>query len=348
MISCGITEVQFVNNSYQRQYIKSQKWEFPIGNTKVSSTDWEPKLKFPGIGKYNGKLWLNPGTGCADSADIEVRIFPDLTADFSYKYDTCYAQPVQFTDLSVSGSGGIVSYDWAFGDGQKGAGKLINHPYNIPGEFSVALTVKDLNQCVETVTKKVRYFPVPGILVVKPSQVIACAPANLIFDNLSKPVDDTYKVSWDFGDGTNSTLANPGKIYSTPGTYTVSLIVTSCDGCSDTIVKQDYIRIQGPNGSFRVDPSVICLGSGITTYTSATNTATLNYLNGEGTSIPISYFPIIPEGDTVLDTISYVYNDTGIYYPQMLLTDTSGCSIAIDPRIPVTVDRKSTRLNSSH
>jgi gliding motility-associated-like protein len=258
VISCGVTEVQFVNNSYQRQFIKSQKWEFPIGNTKVSSTDWEPKLKFPGIGKYNGKLWLNPGTGCADSADIEVRIFPDLTADFTYKYDTCYAQPVQFTDLSVSGSGGISTYDWVFGDGQKGAGKLINHAYNIPGEFSVSLTVKDLNQCVETITKKVRYFPAPGILIVKPSQAIACAPVNLIFDNLSKPIDDTYKVSWDFGDGNKSTKINPSHTYTKEGQYSVSLSVISPIGCKIDTLFNNLIKISSsPVADFDFAPKEI-------------------------------------------------------------------------------------------
>jgi PKD repeat protein len=31
---------------------------------------------------------------------------------------------------------------------------------------------------------------------------------------------------WDFGDGTNSTLANPTHVYTTPGTYTATLLVT--------------------------------------------------------------------------------------------------------------------------
>jgi len=51
------------------------------------------------------------------------------------------------------------------------------------------MSVKDLNQRTETVTKKVRYFPAPSILVVKPSQAFGCAPVNMMFDNLSKPID---------------------------------------------------------------------------------------------------------------------------------------------------------------
>lgn len=41
---------------------------------------------------------------------------------------------------------------------------------------------------------------------------------------------------WDFGDGTNSTLKNPTKSYTTSGTKTVKLIAYSCSN-SDTIVK---------------------------------------------------------------------------------------------------------------
>jgi PKD repeat protein len=37
---------------------------------------------------------------------------------------------------------------------------------------------------------------------------------------------------WDFGDGTNSTLANPTHVYATPGTYTATLMVTDNSNAS--------------------------------------------------------------------------------------------------------------------
>jgi surface protein len=44
-------------------------------------------------------------------------------------------------------------------------------------------------------------------------------------------------VSWDFGDGTTSTLANPTHSYSTPGKYMVLMTVTSAQGCEATSVE---------------------------------------------------------------------------------------------------------------
>ena len=314
VISCGITDVKFVNNSYQRASIKSQRWEFNVGNNKITSTDWEPTLKFPGIGKYNGKLLLNPGTGCADSADIEVLIFPDLTADFTYNYDTCYAQPVNFTDLSVSGSGGISSYNWVFGDGQKGTGKLTGHQYNLAGEFSVSLTVKDLNQCTETVTKKVRYFPAPALLVVKPSQAVGCAPVNMVFDNLSKPIDESYKVNWEFGDGGKSTKLNPTYTYTKEGIYSVSLSVVSPIGCKIDTVFNNLIKISSsPEAAFDFAPKQITNIDNKVVFTDESiNAVRWRWDFGDNAQLE--------ERNPI-----HLYQDTGIFTITLVVTHPSGC-----------------------
>jgi PKD repeat protein len=54
---------------------------------------------------------------------------------------------------------------------------------------------------------------------------------------------------WDFGDGTTSPLQNPAHIYTSSGTYTVTLIASPPTICnfSDTLIKQDYIVITNTN-----------------------------------------------------------------------------------------------------
>jgi subtilisin family serine protease len=52
--------------------------------------------------------------------------------------------------------------------------------------------------------------------------------------------------SWDFGDGTSSTLANPSKTYTAAGTYTVTLTVTDDDGAPNT--KTDTVTVTSGGG----------------------------------------------------------------------------------------------------
>ncbi len=50
---------------------------------------------------------------------------------------------------------------------------------------------------------------------------------------------------WDFGDGNSSTVQNPGHIYASPGSYTVSLSVSGFGG-TDTLTKNSYITVTKP------------------------------------------------------------------------------------------------------
>lgn len=47
-------------------------------------------------------------------------------------------------------------------------------------------------------------------------------------------VNQAATTSWNFGDGSTSTVANPSHVYATPGTYTVVLKATNNEGCEAT------------------------------------------------------------------------------------------------------------------
>lgn len=55
------------------------------------------------------------------------------------------------------------------------------------------------------------------------------------FTDISSSTVATYL--WDFGDGNTSTIANPSNTYTSDGSYTVCLTITSTDGCTDSICK---------------------------------------------------------------------------------------------------------------
>ncbi len=254
--SCGEYTISFLNESYQQNFIKSHRWEFNINNSIQTFNEWSPTVTFPGVGEYRGRLMVNPGQDCGDTAFIYVNIFPEIEAGFTYEYDTCVAGPVRFTDTSTTGSCCLTNWDWDFGDNGQSGRQNPSHLYRQPGNIPVTLTVRDTNQCEDEITEVIPYFPVPSLIIISPSTYNGCAPADIFFDNLSFPIDDTYDILWDFGDGGTETEISPSHIYTNPGTYSIGVEITSPIGCmTDTFFKNLITILPAPEAGFSYTPS---------------------------------------------------------------------------------------------
>jgi gliding motility-associated-like protein len=312
--SCGSTEIQFINQSFQEEFIDEYVWSFNIRNDVVVYREWEPLVTFPGIGQYDGTLILNPGTECSDTAYIFVNVYPDLEADFSYEYDTCVAGDVVFTDLSRTGAKYITDWDWRFGDGQFSKEQDPVHFYTKPGNIPVTLSIIDTNLCEETVTKNIQYFPVPALLVISPDAMDGCEPVDIFFNNLSVPIDSTYDIFWNFGDGGNSGRISPTHTYEDIGTFTVDLSVVSPIGCIIDTVFPDLITVlPSPDAGFSYGPEDISIINPEVRFIEETqNAAQINWDFGDGRTSNMA-------------SPQYVYRDTGIYQVIQTVTHPNGC-----------------------
>lgn len=67
------------------------------------------------------------------------------------------------------------------------------------------------------------------------------SPLTVQFSDLSSGSINSWY--WDLGDGTNISDRNPLHVFSSPGTYTVSLTVTGPNG-SDTKIRTNYIKVK--------------------------------------------------------------------------------------------------------
>jgi gliding motility-associated-like protein len=258
--SCGNNTVTFQNLSIQRNQITEWEWRFNLKtSTFTDKQNWDATVTFPDTGTYTGTLILNPGKPCSDTGYIAVNIYPKIKADFTFDYDTCVAGPVNFTDLS-KGEGGINRWSWNFGvPNGSSTERNPDFLFPAPGNHPVTLRVTDRNRCSDAITKTVRWFPVPPLIVVSPDRFIGCIPADIVFNNLSSPIDSTYKIVWDFGDGqTARNIISPTHRYLKPGVFTVSVAITSPIGCftSDTFV--NLIRTEPrPSADFTFSPEVL-------------------------------------------------------------------------------------------
>ncbi len=253
--SCGINTIKFINESYQRSHILDFRWEFDINGQTETVNTWDAEVTFPGIGTYMGKLLLNPGLDCSDTADIFVNVFPEINADFDYTYDTCIAGPVDLIDKSYSGSGQITDWQWNFGDGDFSDNQNTTHQFSDPGKKNIQLTVVDSNQCVGKKVLPIYWVPAPKEIIIDPSTINGCAPEDVYFDNLSTPIDSTYDIVWDFGDGQTGTEISPYHNYELPGTYSVSLSITSPIGCFISKNYDHLVKIRpSPTAGFSFTP----------------------------------------------------------------------------------------------
>ena len=319
LVLCGDLDVQFENRSVRRQDIKEYLWEYQIGDELFTSDEKDPVITFPETGVYDLKMTINPDvTNCTDSAEITVFLYPGLEAGFEYAFDTCIAGPVDFTDLSYTDGDFIVSRTWDYGDGVVENRLNPSHIYQTPGSRNVSLTIQDNNGCVDEIQQLVTYAPAPNVIIVEPSTFVGCEPAEVFFDNLTFPIDETYDITWDFGDGTMGDEIkeiSPTHIYEEDGIYSISIDIISPFGCIASRTYPNWIRVQkGPEADFTFSPDEPNLNENVVSFQNLTQGAINYFWDFGGESISFERNP------------THAFQDTGLYDVVLLATSENGCT----------------------
>jgi len=258
LTTCYDLDIPFQNLSTNNSFVDSVQWEFDVNGTTQIFTTWDALMHFPEAGQYEGRLVVNPGSLCNDTANIHVEIYPEVLADFDYDYDTCVAGPVSFLDRSaVLGAGQLTKWRWTL---EPGIVDSIQqnpvHVYEVPGTTNVRLEVEDAYGCKDDTIRAVVYQPVPAIIFVKPNDTVSCAPATIFFNNKSSPLDSNYDINWSFGDGGTGTEISPSHTYQDTGLFDVRLEITSPIGCyTDTTFSQLVRVLAPPVANFSFDPT---------------------------------------------------------------------------------------------
>ncbi|HEY3385729.1 MAG TPA: PKD domain-containing protein, partial [Saprospiraceae bacterium] len=313
--SCGNNTVTFKNESEQKECISSYHWIFNINGTDVESTERDATFTFPGIGNYKGIMIVNEAEQCGDTAYINVNVYPAINCDFTFDYDTCKGGSVTYLDKSTTGAQSLTKWDWEFGDGEGSQVKNPSHLYQVPGNHPIRLIVEDNNQCKDTSEQTIVYFPVPPLIIVKPTKYEACVPEYIKFTNLSVPIDNTYDIDWDFGDGGTSGIISPIHEYTEAGTYTVKLDITSPIGCHISEVFPNLITMEpSPTADFTYTPEVI---------NSIQNKASFTDLSTDATGW---YWDFGGEARSFIRNPTYTFTDTGIHEVMEVVFHPNGCT----------------------
>ena len=140
---------------------------------------------------------------------------------------------------------------------------------------------------------------------------VGCSPLIVNFTNTSQ---NANQYSWDFGNGSQSSLVNPSTTYTVPGFYTVKLIAQN-GADIDSLIQTNYIQVLDlPNSDF--------------TYNISTNCEADNLLSFSNNSIgAVSYIWDFGDGNISSDfEPTHHYQLAGDYYIKLIATNSSNCS----------------------
>ena len=109
------------------------------------------------------------------------------------------------------------------------------HSYSSPGAFDVQLVVTNSSGCKDTIMQKIKPNPAP---VANFSPSLACVSNSVFFTDASTVGSGMITGwKWDFGDGSPYDYnEDPSHVYTSAGVYNVQLLVTSKNGCQDSVV----------------------------------------------------------------------------------------------------------------
>jgi len=247
---------------------------------------------------------------------------------------SCVGNLINFTNKS---SGSNLYYLWDFGDGAASNETNPKHAYSALGTYTVSLKVSDL-VCddVMVLNNYLTINPNPDGGFKTNVATAECPPLAVVYTDTSSA--DAISWKWNFGDGFLSTSKNPVHVYTFPGTYTVKLIVSNLSGCTDTVLKSNFIILNGPTGTMTFNPDSACIPNNIIFKANTINTT--NYFWDYGDGI-VKMLTAVENGDNT----THSYLETGMYTPNVIFKDSKGCSFVVPNTKKIFVDKVVANFN---
>ncbi|MBD3228348.1 MAG: PKD domain-containing protein [Candidatus Lokiarchaeota archaeon] len=221
-------------------------WDFGDGST---SNDQNPIHQYTHNGTYT--VTLNVTDADNDTVKytkpdyIIVSNNPPVATFIANITSIHIGEWVEFNHTGDTGDGNL-TYEWDFGDGFNSTEASPTHQYLLEGNYTITLKVMDADNDTDIYTRSNYievYNNIPvGSFVANISSIIVGGQVQ--FNYTGTLGDGNHTYMWIFGDGFNSTEANPTHQYNHAGTYTVSLIIVDADGDNSTFMREDYITVR--------------------------------------------------------------------------------------------------------
>lgn len=313
---CSGQEFSFIDTAKQVSApITDYFWNFGDGS---QSTDKNPKHTFLSDGLFSVSLIVTDSNGCKNFLNKVAYIKTTLPAKVAFTSNTkggCTV-PVNAKFDNKTSVATCVSYNylWKFGNGDSSVAENPSATYNKTGAYNVSLTVTDDNQCTSTLFSPAHI----SIGTTKANFILenkkGCLPHTVYFKNTGTGIPSNAMVKWYFSNGDSAVGSDTAYTFNSVGKHSITLVITSPEGCNDTVIKKDSIEVfSNPSIMFSHTNPVSCVTPHTITFSSA-NTTAQNWLweFGDGT-ISTQKNPVKR------------YDSSGVFNVKLVITDVNGC-----------------------
>ncbi len=277
-------------------------------------------------GLYSARLEVRDGSGLvADgrAQNFSVFVKEQPVARAAAPRIAARGVPVRF-DATASTSRGvpIAEYIWTFPGGEERRGDLIDHVFETPGTYRVALRIEDETEhpCNWAATELDIVINERPTAAAGPDHHVA-VDGTIAFDASSSADNDGALTSyaWDFGDGGTSGEIAVAHSYAQPGTYRVELNVVDDAGVENSGAADDVtVVVNAPpvaaaGSDLLVAPAQVVTLDGTASHDPDGSVASYAWVFGDGTSAAGAI-------------VQHAFDAPGEYTVRLRVTDQSGVS----------------------
>ena len=305
----------------------SYDWNFGDGST---SQQTHPSYRFGQFGTYTVKMKSTTQNGCVDSLKRIVKVVanPDVNFTFSSPSKQCNSVDTFKIDNQTGARNGFaLNYMWDLGDSTISTIAEPVKNYAQSGTYTLKLIVQNSTGCKDSASKSVTVYadPIADFAINDAGQCLA--KQNFEFTNNSAITygGGTLSYQWKYADTQWSTTKDAKRKFTLVKSYPIKLIVSSSDGCKDSIKKNIQVFPQ-PEANFAINKDKQCLHNNKFNLTNNSKISTgslsydWNYGDGKGGQL------VSPEK---------VYEKFGTYSIKLKSVSNRGCLDSIVKSISV-------------
>lgn len=273
-----------------------------------------------------------PYNGCKSQTDsIRVTIIPGPNTAFT-NTGACPGDVMHFTDVSTTTTGSVTGWQWAFGDNTFGSGSTPVHTYTASGTYNVTLIASTSNGCKDTLVKPVIVFNKPVANFTYP---VICLYQPVQLSDASTVAGSTISSwHWSLSNGHSSTQQNYVDSFNVQTGNTATLIVTSAQGCKDTVTKALNVLPQ-PLANYAIN-------SDLANPYYAQIYQSLSFTDLTPNSVSWIWNFSDNSSNALTANTTHSFNIGGIYPVTLMIVDANGCKdtvikeviISLPPEVP--------------